>query len=315
MFDFNCGVDSVDEASNSTINKETVESILSVFSSGISFDIAKNHTGVCIWENNKVELLGFDIDYDYDKDDYLAESKMRLWLKNKCEEIMKGRHFEVCQVEGVYGGENFDTSRKLIALNGVVAELILEDRVNVDNYYNLTQKEWGKDFRTIIKLGKALSSKYETQEILKYLDFEFAVKNADLSDSKKKEIFYEDICDAVAMLCALALRLKCQGNKLKQSSVRLSNIKMYFVEEMGDTYGLNDKVIDSDNYEMINVFITSKDIQNEVVALTRDIPNKIMCALLDNKDLGTFGIRNGFEFYEQGYGYLIFYNKDLKRGI
>ena len=95
MFEFSCGLDSVDDSTNSIVEKETVESILSAIPSGISFDIAKNHTGVCIWENNKVDCFGFNIDYDYDKDDNLAECKMRLWLKNKCYEIMKGRHFPV----------------------------------------------------------------------------------------------------------------------------------------------------------------------------------------------------------------------------
>lgn len=313
MFDFNCGVDSVDESANSVIKKESVESILSLFSSGISFDIAKNHTGVCIWDGTRVELLGFDIDYSYDKDDYLAESKMRLWLKNKCYEIMKGKHFEVCQVEGVFGGENFDTSRKLIALNGVVAELILEEKVSVDYYYNLTQKEWAKDFRTIIKIGKGLNTKYETQEILKYLEFSYVLENESLSNKEKENIFYEDICDAVGMLCGLALRLKCKERNVKSSSVRLSNVKMYFIEEMSDVYGLGDKVVDS--CEMVSSHFVSKDIQNEIVTCVSLNPNKVVSVCVNNSDLGTFGIRNGFEFFPQGYGYLIFYNKALRKGV
>ena len=311
MFEFNCGIDGLDTSSNSVVEKATVESILSSIKSGISFDIAKNHTGVCIWDGSKVEILGFDISYDYDSTDYLAEAKMRLWLKNKCEEIMKGRHFDICQVEGVFGGVNYDTSRKLIALNGVVAELILEGRVSVSNYYNLTQKEWSKDFRTVIKLGKALSSKYETQEILKYLGFNFVLENENLSNAEKEAIFYEDKCDAVGMLCGVALRLNSNANFKKSSSVALSNVKMYFIEDMYDTYSLNDKVFD-DN-QIISVDITSKDLEKEIRDLATKHDDCILATCLENKQLGVFGINNGFTFFEQGYGYLVFYNKELKR--
>ena len=44
---------------------------------------------------------------------------MRRDLKVKLSEIVVGRDFEVCIVEDVYGGENFDTVRKLLNLNTV----------------------------------------------------------------------------------------------------------------------------------------------------------------------------------------------------
>lgn len=316
MFDLSFGIETNElniGVQNVVIKKESVETILSVFESGISFDIAKNHIGVCKWLNGKVETIGFAIDYDYDKEDYLAESKMRLWLKNRCNEIMGDDYYEVCQVEGVFGGENFDTTRKLISLNGVVAELILEDKVNVGNYYNLIQKEWAKDFRRVIKLGKALSSKYETQEILKYLDFEFATKNADLSEAEKKRIYYEDICDAVGMLCGLALRLNCKTDTTKRSSVRLSNIKMYFIEDTFEMYELRrkDKVLD--NFDMISLATTSKDVEKEIKTNVEMYPDNVVHLCVDNSMLGRFGITNNVPYFEQGFVNIICYNKDLKR--
>lgn len=318
MFDFSFGVESDDlgldvVTQNIEVKKECVETILSFFNSGISFDIAKNHIGVCKWLNGKVEVIGFAIDYNYDKGDYLAESKMRLWLKDRCKEIMGDDYYEVCQVEGVFGGENFDTTRKLISLNGVVAELILENKVNVGSYYNLTQKEWAKDFRKVIKLGKALSSKYETQEILKYLDFEFAIKNADLSEAEKKRIYYEDICDAVGMLCGLALRLNCDTDTKKSSSIRLSDIKMYFMEDTLELHVLKRKDDVLDTFGILSLELTSKDLEKEIKTAVEMNPDNIIHFCVDNAMLGRFGIQHNIPYYDQGYVNIICYNKNLKR--
>lgn len=314
MLDFNCGIEMDEEVINPVIKKESVESILSTYNNAISFDIAKNHTGVCVWRDGKLETLGFENGIEYDKSDNMSEAKMRLWLKNKCKEIMGYTYFDVCQVEGVFGGENFDTTRKLIALNGVVAELILENQVNVGRYYNLIQKEWAKDFRQIIKIGKALSSKYETQEILKYLDFDFVLSNCDKSDSYKKDIFYEDICDAVGMLCGVALREKFDLTKKPSSGIKLSDIKMYFIEDLDDLYVLRNKDKVLADVDMIALDTKIGSEPEEVIkSLVMEHPDNVINILVGNNELGRFGVKHNFPFYEQGYGNLVFYDKKLKR--
>ena len=60
----------------SIISKPDIKQVLSVIPSGIGLDIAKNHTGVVIWDGSEIEEFGFAIK-DYDKSDYFAEYRMR----------------------------------------------------------------------------------------------------------------------------------------------------------------------------------------------------------------------------------------------
>ena len=41
--------------------KLTTESVLSQIPSGVGLDIAKNHTGVCIWDGSSIEVCGFSL--------------------------------------------------------------------------------------------------------------------------------------------------------------------------------------------------------------------------------------------------------------
>lgn len=315
--DFNCGgLDDgfgceVGVATTPTVQKISVEAVLSLFKSGISFDIAKNHIGVCIWDGKTVTVDGFSIEYDYDNEDYLAEAKMRLWLKNRCAEYFVNKHFEVCQVEGTYGGVNYDTNRKLIVLNSVVAELIVEGRADVENYFNLILKEWLKDFKRIVKVGKSLTSKYEIQEILKFMEFPFAVENADKSNSYKLSIYYEDICDAVGMLCGLAMRLKDNKRVSKPSSVRLSNVRFKVIEDMDFLYELGDEIIESNSVTMVD--IGGLGVEDFMLKTLKGNESKVFVTLLKNKDLGRFAINNGIPYFDSEQGYIIFYSKEIKK--
>lgn len=294
------------------IENLTVESILSQFKSGIGLDIAKNHTGVCLWRDGKVETLGFAVEMEYDNTCYMAEAKMRLWFKNKLKELLQGYDWEVCVVEDVYGGVNFDTTRKLLALNCVIDELMLEGSVSIGNLYRFKESEWIKDLRTIVKLGNKLNPKYECQEILNYLNFDFVRTNRTERPSYQSSIFFEDRCDATGQLLALAMHLNSELRTVKQSSLRLSNINMFFVEDLEDIYYLRDEVINS--FELVEVCnFNKRNIEQGILDTVRDAGNQVSFVELQTGELGTFGLKNGFEFYSQGYGYLVFYDKALRK--
>lgn len=289
-----------------TIKQLTVESIFSCIKSGIGLDIAKNHTGICIWENNEIKTYGFELD-SYDKSDYFAEYRMRNNFKKKLKEIVQGKHFEFCIVEDVYGGDNFDTVRKLLALNTVMDELIFDGVCFVDNFVRWSATQWMSYFRLIYRQKGKLKSKIETQGILEYLNYDFYMKNKDLSDSDKKKIFFEDICDATAMLCGMIMKKNCDLSLAKSSSLKLSDIKMVYVESLEDTYSIKDDRIREEGYVYVDLNLRS--IEKSIVNVVKSNPDFVLCTYLPVEKLGYFGIKNKFTFFNSGNGYLLFYKK------
>ena len=289
------------------IEKLSVESILSGISSGIGLDIAKNHTGVCIWEQGVVTTYGFMLS-EYAKEDYHAEYKMRVEFKEKLKEIIKGKVFEYCIVEDVYGGTNFDTTRKLLALNTVIDELIFESSCKVEHFVRWNATKWLSYLRGIYK-GKGKSkSKIETQAVLEYLGFEFYIKNKDLGEGEKEAIFFEDICDATAMLCSVALQIQKEKMGLeKKQRVTLKSVKMKYIESLDSICSCRDKRIREEVH--IEVELNVRNIEKSILKEIENYPNSVLSAYLPVDKLGVFGIKNKLPFYESGEGYLLFYKK------
>lgn len=288
------------------ISAPTVESIFSCIKSGIGLDIAKNHTGICIWENNEIKTYGFDL-IPYDKSDYFAEYRMRADFKKKLKEIVQGKHFEFCIVEDVYGGDNFDTTRKLLALNTVIDELIFERVCTVDNFVRWTATKWMSYFRMIYKQRGKLKSKIETQNILEYLKFDFYIKNKDLSDADKKKIFFEDICDATGMLCGMIMHKNSDLSLKKSISLKLSDIKMIYVEDIEDIYSIKDKRVREEGYVLTD--LSTRSLEKSIIGAVKVNPDVVLCSYIPVTKLGAFGIKHKFTFYESGEGYLLYYKK------
>lgn len=290
----------------------SVEKFLSVFKSGIGLDIAKNHTGVCLWRDGKVETLGFKVGMDYDSSSYMAEAKMRLEFKRKIEELLKGYPWEVCIIEDVYGGVNFDTTRKLLALNCVVDELILEGKVDIGNLYRFKESEWMKDLRKIHKAGNKLNPKYECELILEFLNFGLVTENKNKSAGVKQDMFYEDRCDATGQLLGLAMHLNSEEREVKKSSVRMSGIVVDFVDDLDDfMFSLDEKIAGRELLEISD--FNRRNLEASLLDAIKEHPENIVFMRVPTSELGTFGLKNGFEFYEQGYGYLVGYSKQLRK--
>lgn len=291
-----------------TIEKATVVNILKLVKSGIGLDISKNHTGIVIWNGETIETYGFALK-EYEKDDYFAEYKMRRSFKEKLAQIVRDRHFEYCIVEDVYGGENFDTVRKLLALQTVIDELIFENVCTVDNFARMLQAEWSKYTRQLFKQRVKLKSKLETQTILEELNFDFYMKHKDDSERVKKEIFFEDICDACAMLVGLVVKKSLENDIAKNVMVRIKDIKMVYVEHKEDRLKVRDKRLkNTDEKDIVEVKIT-KAIEKNVINFCTNNRTDVMCAEIPVNKLGTFGQKHKFNFYMSGNGYLYFYYK------
>ena len=124
--------------------------------------ISKRHTGVSIWDKstNSITTYGFKLD-DYKSDDYFAEYKMRREFKSKLKEIVQDKYFEYCVIEDVYAGENFDTVRKLLALQTVIDELIFDGVVKIEHFYRWKEPEWMRNVRALYKHKGKLKAKLE----------------------------------------------------------------------------------------------------------------------------------------------------------
>lgn len=298
----------MDIAASSVIAKPTLVGMLKTIPSGLALDVAKNHTGVVHWDGQELHRYGFAID-EYDKSDPFAEYRMRKQFKSKLSEIVSGLSVTYCVIEDVYGGENFDTVRKLLALQTVIDELIFEHVLFVDKFFRWNEPKWSAMTRTIYKQRGKLKSKVETQGILEYLEDEFVLAHKEDSAAAKRELFFEDICDATGILLGVVASEIMQVNIAKAPAVKLSQVKMVYIEDLEDTYGHKDRRIREEGF--ISVDLDYRSLERSIVLQASQHPDDVLCALLPSSKLGVFGMKNGFKFYDSEESYLLFY---LKKG-
>lgn len=287
------------------IEKPTVRTSLSVLGSGLGLDIAKNHSGVCIYKDGQVTQVGFEL-AKYDNSDGHGDYRMRLDLKNKLKNIIGGMEFDYIIVEDVFGGENYDTVRKLIVLQTVIDELIFEGAVKCKYFYRWLKTKWFKYFKEYFPSRKGLKSKIATQEILDYLEDSFYKANSSLSDREKEKIYFEDICDATAMLCGLALYIsKGDNSEDKGKKITLKDIKMYYIESEDDYLTLRDDKIRGEGWYAVPEEYTN--LKEKIILEAKENPNIVLRMDLPVSKLGRFGIENNFTFYPSGNGVLLWY--------
>lgn len=304
------------EGSIMDVVRPTVEGLLKTIKSGIGIDAAKLHTGICIWDGQKVETYGFRLN-EYDKDDPFAEYKMRRDFKNKLLEYVDGKTFQVCIIEDCYGGENFDTVRKLLAIQTVIDELIFEKRVFVDEFYRKKEPVWFSNFRKIYKVAKGYDSKIETQMILEYLNFDFYMQYKDYpdraDDAKKRDLptkssfFFEDRCDATAQLLSIAMEKITNQGRVSEKPISFADIKVYYLNAPVLTFS-NDKVLKVTDKPR-TVKLNTRNLQQSIIDCVKSFPDDVMIAEVPVDKLGVFGVKQKFTFYSDGEGWIVFYKK------
>lgn len=285
----------------------TVKSILKFLGSGLGLDVSKNHTGVCIYRDGEINQVGFKLD-EYQVGNTHAEYLMRKDFKLKLKNIVGGMKFDYCVIEDVYGGENFDTVRKLLALQTVIDELIDEGTVEVVNFYRWSEAKWMSNFRKAYIGRKGLKVKYETQAILEYLQDDFYLANKDLKNADKMKIFFEDICDATGMLCGLSLYLQNYDEEAEnKKKIKIKDVKMFYIED--ETFYLET----GDERVVTEAWVWQEPkyrvLEHKILEALENEPELVHAMEVPVIKLGKFGIDHHFKFYSSGQGVLIWYLK------
>lgn len=310
MFDNSFGLEDSEDILMS-VYTPTVEGLLQGWSSALGLDIAPNHTGVFVWDGSKVSTYGFKIPEDLSQDDVFYDAKVRKFFREKYKELFEGMHFEYICVEGCYGGENYDTVKQLLNINTLIDELVLDGVITCSNFYRVKPSQWLSGLSKVISMKGGYSTKYKTQEILKRVGFQFALDGVGKSAKYLKDIFYEDICDAAGIVIGLRMLEKLDVPLKKSSSVAMSQIEIHFLENFDDIYGLHGGFAhDVCTYD---VSINKRILEKEIKRLVSEDASQVYYTRLETTSLGDFGVKRGYNFYQQGFGWLVFFHKSLSK--
>ncbi len=311
------------------LERPTVVSILKdAFKSGLAIDAAKDHTGICIFENDTVTTYGFALDEIDQEKDMHWEYRMRLDFKNKLASYIEGKYFDVIVIEGCYGGKNFDTVRKLLALNTVIDELIFDNRVFCREFYRVSEPTWMSHFRKIFKTQPGMDVKAETQQILEYLNFDFYMENKDnpngdrdadkLGVQSKTSIFFEDRCDATGQLLSIAvMKAHTSPETETKKEYKFSDIKFEYINmPVPELSFIKDKIMLANKPQ--TVVLNTRNIKQSMLDAIYIYPDSVCIAEIKPSKLGVFGLNYNLPFYDDDEGWLVFYNKKsevLKKSV
>lgn len=311
MFDISCGLDNTNENIVS-VDTPTIESVLSGWGTSLGLDIAPNHTGIFLWDDDKKtwHTYGFKVGDDISQDDVYYDAKVRRFFYSKYEELFRGIHFSHICVEGCYGGDNYETVKQLLNINTVIDELVLDGKIGCDNLYRVKPSKWLSGLSMLSSMKGGYSTKYKTQEILKQIGYEFALSGVDKPQKYLKDIFYEDICDATGLVLGLRMLEKAEISVNKSREIGLSKIEVHYLSDYDEIYELYGGF--AHNVCVHESVINKRTIEKEIKRLVNDDASQVYCVRLQNSDLGSFGIKRDFEYFNQGYGWLVFYYKGLR---
>ena len=294
------------------IEKVTVNSLLKTFKSAVTLDISKRSTGLGVWDGKEYTKYQITMDTVYDKTDALSEAKIRKEFKEYLTEILGGKHFELLVVENVFGGENFDTVRILLALNTVADELILDGVFTADTVKKVDNKSWKMCLRKVYKVKGKPTDKYEIEEIMKHLEFDFALENCNLSDSQKEEIGYQDILDCTGLLCAMAIS-KVMNIKIKSGKhIKMSSIEILSFDCEEDLDFCEMSVIRKFPIKRVSL---QGSVEKTILNTVNDSPTEdiIFEVEVPNEKLGSFVSRFNIPFSDYGTVIILFFRKALER--
>lgn len=277
--------------------------------SAITFDIAPLHTGIVEFDGVSPKEYFFHLT-PQSSDDVFKEIKQRRDFKSRVEKIVSGKHYDYCLVEGVYGGENYNTLVQLLNLNTVVDELILDGVCTVDTFYRQKQVEWASDTRQIYKQAGKPTSKVETQGLLEYLGCKYYLDHKNDSTTQKKEECFEDICDAYGMLYSIVAKVKAPRSKKERGKITIKDVRMSYVssyDELDTTSRWAKRFADDDP---LAVDLDYKHLEESIITQATLHPDRLLMAVLPSSELGIFGVKHNFTFCaDEDEGLLYFYNR------
>lgn len=302
-----------------TVKKPKVEDFLKRFESALSFDISMAGTGITEWhrEGSKIEHYSIHVDGEVDLDkDSLAEEKMRLAYEKDVLDLFEGKHYEVIVVENVFGGSNFDTVRKLLALNSVIGTLVLRGSILTDNFYKRSNKVWKKYLSKVYRV-KGLKDKLNIEQALLYMEYPLAVNYTNASSKVKDDLCYQDLLDSMGMLVGLSIELsELDNKKASKRNLQMRDITLSYVVDLVDLDFLDDDILKEASFEQVDL---DMDLEKKILLQSQEGYDKeeetAYVMRVENEKLGAFGTRHDLPFLEQGFLYLVFYDKWLTKRI
>lgn len=307
------GTDDIEAKELPSIERVTVESLLKGLGTSLALDISKNSTGISFWKDNELHVSNYHIPVEYTEEDPFCEIKMRLDFKKHLTEMFSGESFDTIIVEDVYGGDDFTTVRKLLALNTVIDELVVEGTISVEHFYRQGNQTWKSNMRSIYKAGKGLKDKFEIEQVALFLGFGYALEHRSDTNAQKAKEGYQDILDATMMLCSVSA-LRNTNIKTKNSSrLKKSALEFDFVEILDELDYSDNKVYTL--YPYIEIDRPNKRATIENVFLDRfnmhdEYDECILALKVDAGDVGLFGIEHNIPPIK---GYVLAYKKTLKK--
>lgn len=296
-----------------SIESVTVESLLKEMGTSLALDISKNSTGISFWKNGELHVSNYHIPVEYTDSDPFSEIKMRLDFKRHLTSLFKGEHFDTIIVEDVFGGDNFSTVRKLLALNTVIDELVIEEVITVENFYRQSNQTWKSNMRSIYKAGKGLKDKFEIEQVALHLGFGYALEHKSDTDAQKSKEGYQDILDATMMLCSVSALKNSEIKTKKSSRIKKSDIEFDFIEDL-EYLDYSDKELYS-QYPYLEISRANKKATIEKVFVdsfnnNEEYEEYILALHVSNGEVGLFGIEHSIPTTE---GYILGYLKNIKK--
>lgn len=296
-----------------SIESVTVESLLKEMGTSLALDISKNSTGISFWKDGELHVSNYHIPVEYTNSDPFSEIKMRLDFKRHLTSFFKGEHFDTIIVEDVFGGDNFSTVRKLLALNTVIDELVVEGVVTVENFYRQSNQTWKSNMRSIYKAGKGLKDKFEIEQVALHLGFRYALEHKSDTDAQKAKEGYQDILDATMMLCSVSALKNSEIKTKKSSRIKKSDIEFDFIEDL-EYLDYSDKELYA-QYPYLEISRANKKATIEKVFVdsfnnNEEYEEYILALHVSNGEVGLFGIEHSIPTTE---GYILGYLKNIKK--
>ncbi len=296
-----------------SIESVTVESLLKEMGTSLALDISKNSTGISFWKNGELHVSNYHIPVEFTDSDPFSEIKMRLDFKKHLTSLFSGEHFDTIIVEDVFGGDNFTTVRKLLALNTVIDELVVEKVITVENFYRQSNQTWKSNMRSIYKVGKGLKDKFEIEQVALHLGFGYALEHQSDTDAQKSKEGYQDILDATMMLCSVSALKNSEIKTKKSSRIKKSDIEFDFIEDL-EYLDYSEKELYS-QYPYMEISRANKKSTIERVFVdsfnnNEEYEEYILALHVSSGEVGLFGIEHGIPTTE---GYILGYLKNIKK--
>lgn len=151
-------------------------------------------TGLCIYDNRKRLVTTLRITKN--KTDDIV--KFRNMLKSKLQELIE--EFKIVKLfcEDVFGGENFNTTQKLLSIRDLIMDLAYENKIKA---YPLVNTKWKSRLSYPNRWRKSTDENSDKDQIAEYVKLYYPLIR-----------FEDDVLDSVGM--AIAALFKVSDNKI-----------------------------------------------------------------------------------------------------